>query len=298
MRRTPVLLLVTAVVFGLGLSVLNTATPEAFADIRNHLSMVNFVGVNDPSVSSDVEKGGGGPTVAIGFVGQPFKARIEYQIGWGHAPEDGGSFVYEASDIQNPKYKILCDVGDSACNKGLSIAGLHFDPSTGVVEGVPMDAGAYYFYPAVRDTAPDWQPYRGNGYWWTEFNTVDGETWITSLYRTGIIILPAPTDKLVKLTCSFAGNSGFNPDGFAVTLDFDSAYAEVSVGGKLAGVYKITTGDVVGWSLMPFSVKGFGGASSISIDRGTGAITVTYSSDSNTPTKTGTCVKRPATNLF
>jgi hypothetical protein len=112
-----------------------------------------------------------------GKVGDHFETNIKYEIGW--ASTAPGPVNITRSAVNNPEYEIFANSLP---------AGLRFHSDTGVLEGTPQESGVWHLTPAVRDRDNGEKPYRGNGFWFTDFTTYQGKTWIEAKTPTDLEI--------------------------------------------------------------------------------------------------------------
>ena len=257
----------------------------AGADDANYLSMVNFR-ADDGAANGDVD----GQAGIIGEVGKPMQFHIVYQVGWYNPPPGGaGTMVLKESSIEQPEYEALWD--DNTHNSPDYPTGLSFDKSAGVFSGTPTQAGTWKYAPSVRDRENGEKPYRGDGFWWTEYDTYNGKTWIVAKDETVVIILPPPSSKAVMLQCSGSSNTNL-----LLQVDYDTSLVRVfGNDGKLAGVYHANvTDDFIGWGKMSSTVLY---ATSMRLDRKQGTFTTTADNGNPTP-PSGSCSKRSTEQKF
>jgi hypothetical protein len=134
-------------------------TPTGDSGSGQHMSAV---GMESGSYNKETQR-------IEGNVGAFLSAKITYSIGFIEPGE--GPVKMAKSDITEPEYQLFGD--------GLP-PGLSFDPSTGVVKGIPTAPGKWQVYPAVRDTVRGDDVYNGHGFWFTEDTRFNGQIWLKS----------------------------------------------------------------------------------------------------------------------
>lgn len=261
----------------------------------DHLSQVSLSPDANAGESGDVD----GAQGIIARVGQPLHASIHFQIGWFVSRGNGQPMELRKSDINDPEYEMLYANGYK--NPSVLPAGLGFAGDKGELSGTPTEPGLWKYQPAVRDKQHGESPYRGHGYWWTDTATSSGKTWIEAKDAVPVIVLPALSGKEIMLQCNgqmtAAGWQSYGID-LLVEMNYEQGIVRV-IGndGKTAGVYHATvTDDFVAWGSTNIYKPSFM-ASSVKIDRKTGAITTTASSGGG-PTLSGSCQKRSAEQKF
>lgn len=252
-----------------------------------HLSHVNFDSANNGAARGDVN----GQPGFIAQEGQPLELDIHYEIGWYEPPEMGGPLALKSSDVKDPEYDLL--VPTSSQYSSRMIDGLAFDKTTGVLSGTPAESGTFSYVAAVRDKNDGESPYRGNGFWHTDYSTSDGKTWVADKTETPILVLPPELaiGKGVMLECTASPAVSL-----LLQVFYDSKAVEI-VGndGKIAGVYQATvTDDFIAWGKTNISKPSFS-ATSVRLDRKTGALTTTV--DYGTA-PAGSCTKRSTEQKF
>ncbi len=272
------------------------ARPEAASADEEYVSKVD-VAPDGGTQWVDLDNGFG----ILGFVGTPFNARITYNIGWETYTYSGGSSATVTSSrsaVNDPEYYAFC-YEDSPSSCGTAAAGISFDTATGVFSGTPTVSLKTVVHGAVRDKENGENPYRGNGVWWTDYQSSDGKTWIEADQKDGtpILIVPKPNpDKQVHLRCALS------PSAFGevlLNLDYDIGYVEVlDATGKIGGFYHIDpTSTTLGW---PRLGKITWGLTGVTLDRTSGTINVQLRDTmaDGTTQATGQCIKRSTTLSF
>jgi hypothetical protein len=220
------------------------------------------------------------------WAGEPQTAQITYQVGTGQA--EGGAFQLVRNEIPNPEYRLFCPPG-AGCAFWGKIA-VSVDEASGALALRAAGPGGYLFLPAVRDKVNGEHPYKGRGFWWTEFNVANGKTYFSSKTPFGAVAIRRPTAKDVALTCTFTDPAMASTK---LVLEYGDKLALVyGADGGVAGVYGIDpASDVLGWTRWP-GVD----ASSVSLDRTTGELSV--SMNGALPTRSAQCVRRAVERVF
>ena len=276
---------IRAMVSGLAFLATAAVSGAAFADDQMHSSQVGLA-AGAGAAFADVD----GTQGIVMEVGKAAEFSITYQIGWFDPPAGGGagSLIPRSSDIKDPEYTLLWDAGTQ--NPSTYPPGLGFSSETGVSSGTPTQPGTWAYHPAVRDKKDGESPYRGDGFWFSQYTTWDDKTWSESKDAIAVVVLPPPSAKALMLECT--GNA------LDLLLQVDYAASLVRVfgnDGKLAGVYHANvTDDFIAWGKMtiyPPSIN----ATSVKLDRKTGSFTTTAAF--GTPLS-GSCQKRAAEQKF
>lgn len=276
---------IRAMISGLALLGVTVVSSAAFADDdERHFSQVSFA-ADTGAAFADVD----GTQGIVLEVGKSAEFNIKYQIGWSYLPPGGaGSLTPKSSDIKDPQYTMLWDADTQ--NPSSYPPGLGFSSETGVSSGTPSQPGTWAYHPAVRDKKDGESPYRGDGFWFTQFTTWDGKTWSESKDATPIVVLPPPSAKALMLECT--GNAL----DLLLQVDYTTGLVRVfGNDGKLAGVYHANVSDdFIAWGKMSISTPGFS-ATSVKLDRKTGGFTTTvvYGNPAS-----GSCQKRTAEQKF
>lgn len=271
-----------AFILGLCLAGISTAT---LADDSIHLSQVNFIAGNG-AVNGDVDGNG----AIIGEVGKPMEFHINYQVGWFYPPPEGtaGAMTLKESDIKHPEYVLLWS--NETHNDPSFPPGINGDGDTGIYSGTPEQAGVWHYAPSVRDKEDGEDPYRGDGYWWTQYSKWNDKTWIKAKDETAVLILNPPSAKAVMLQCS-----GTNLD-LLLQVDYEAGLVRVfGNDGKLAGVYHANiSDDFIAWGKTNIYKPTFT-PTSVKLDRKTGTLTTTVDYGN---AYSGSCTKRSTEQKF
>lgn len=202
-------------------------------------------------------------------MGESIKLQINFHIGWVKFNAQGQEVKEKFKDaVPNPEYTTFGDDWP---------AWLQTDKATGIVQGTPYSTGKWLIYPAVRDINTGEDPYRGQGFWWTEYtkSNSSGKTYIKVKDPVAIVVLPARTGREISLRCKSADNRER-----LLELDYDNRHVLVT-DGEYTSVYSITLADtMVTWK------DGFG--THRSLDRTNGEY---REDDANFPYR-ATCEKR------
>lgn len=252
---------------------------SADAVAEDHISQVDLIAES----SCECAKGdANGKTAIIGRVNVPFRSQITYKIGWSSYPSGGGTELSHRSDIGDPQYTFFAREFPP---------GLHFNLERGLVEGVATVPGQWEIRPAVRDKVKGESPFRGQGFWWTNFRTYEGKTWSQAKDPTTFVILPAPTGKEFRLQCTAQGHNGAR---LIVEVDYDNKLVKfIGNNGKIAGVYNVSVDpDVIGWNKMQGPLY----ANSAMLDRKTGQLT--YRAEVDNRELAYSCEKRSEQQKF
>jgi hypothetical protein len=106
--------------------------------------------------------------VISGQVGHHFTASIKWE----------GIGVYRSNgDYQDLEFVKSAISAPGFCLTGELPPGLTFDATSGTIAGVPRSPGKWLVHPAVRCKEDGDNVYRGTGFWWTDYCTIDGRTW-------------------------------------------------------------------------------------------------------------------------
>lgn len=271
------------VISGLAFLAVACITGAAIANDQAHSSLVN-IAAGAGAVQADVD---GTPSIVL-EVGKPAEFDIKYQIGMVELPSGAGAITPLSSDIKDPEYTLLWD--GATQNPSPYPPGLGFSSETGVSSGTPTQTGTWSYHPAVRDKKDGESPYRGDGFWFSQFTTWDGKTWSESKDAMPIVVLPPPSAKALMLECT--GNS------LDLLLQVDYASGIVRVfgnDGKIGGVYHANiSDDFIAWGKMHFYPPSII-ATSVKLDRKTGAFSTTPEVGNAI---SGSCQKRAAEQKF
>ncbi len=275
---------IRAKISGLAFLAATAVSGAAFASDQAHFSQVSFA-PGAGAVLADVD----GTQGVVMEVGKSAELDIKYQIGWFEMPPGGGTMTQASSDIKDPQYALLWDQGTQ--NPSDYVPGLSFDGATGVYSGTPTAPGLWHYFPVVRDKKDGESPYDGDGFWFTVTTTWNNKTWIEPKTMTPVIVLPAVSSKAVMLACSWPSAADL-----LLQVDYQTGIVRIMGNdGNVAGVYHANVSeDFIAWGKTSIAKPSFG-ASSVKLDRKTGAFTTTADYGNGV---TGSCQKRTVEQKF
>lgn len=225
--------------FGLAMIISAVFKPELALASPSYMSLIRIEGALQ--VEQDPNNGGKPYTDAlVWYVDAPSSAEIKYDIGWDDGPSDATRWAVTRSAITQPEYNLTCD---DSCTMP---PGVSFNVATGIIAGTPSAAGVWRYHAAVRDKINGEHPYRGGGYWWTNYQNINGKTYVESNTGFEIIILKNPGDKEINLICS---SDNEKQPRIIISLDSLNGYIfQYDNAAKKNFLSKINTNsDIIGW---------------------------------------------------